>query len=383
MAKDYYESLDLDKSASAEDIKKAYRKLALKYHPDHNQGDAEAEAKFKEVSEAYSVLSDPDKRAAYDRLGHEAFTQRGRGGGGGSPYGPGVDPFDIFSQVFGEGGLGGSIFEEFFGGGGGRSRRSGPAPGADLRYDLRVPFEDAVYGAERIIQIQRAENCDRCRGEGMEPGTRKRRCEYCNGVGQVSITQGFFSIRQPCPKCHGQGEIIEDPCKDCRGEGRVQVRRKIRLKIPPGADTGSRMKVSGQGEPGIRGGPPGDLYVVFHVDEHDVFKRHGNDVMIEVPIPFTTAALGGTVRVPTISGAADLKVPAGTQTDAVFRLKEKGIPSAVGQGRGDQMVKVVVEVPKNLSRAQREKLEEFAEACDSSVHPRLADFLEKVKKFFT
>ncbi len=370
MARDYYETLGIDRSASQSDIKKAYRKLAVKYHPDKNPGDKEAEDRFKEVSQAYEVLSDESKRRQYDQYGHEAFTRGGRGSAAG------VDPFDIFSQVFGSG-----IFDSFFGGGG-RSA-SGPQSGSDLRYDLQIDFEDAVFGADREISIPRAETCSSCGGSGCEPGTSRRTCPHCRGAGQVSVAQGFFSIRQPCPHCAGTGEVVDHPCASCRGEGRIKRRKKIRIHIPAGVETGSRLRVSAEGEAGRRGGPPGDLYVVLHVKEHDLFKRDGEDLHCDVPIPFPIAALGGIVKVPTIGGAAELKIPAGTQTGSVFRLRGKGVPSVRGLGRGDQHVRIHVEVPTNLSGIQKTKLREFAEACDDSVHPRLRTFLDRAKKFFS
>ncbi len=370
MARDYYEILGVNRSASAEEIKKAYRKLALKFHPDKNPGDHEAEEKFKEASAAYEVLSDDGKRRQYDQFGHDAFTQRGRGGG--AQHG---DPFDIFSQVFG-----GSIFDNFFGGSG-RSQ-TGPQKGSDLRYDIQVPFEDAVFGADRKIEIPRAETCTRCSGSGCEPGTSRHTCQHCRGTGQTTMAQGFFSVRQPCPYCQGTGEKIEKPCSDCRGEGRVQVRKQIQIHIPAGVDTGSRLRVSGEGEGGVRGGPQGDLYVVIHVKDHELFERDGNDVFCEVPVPFTTAALGGKIKVPTLSGTAELTIPAGTQNASVLRLRGKGIPSLRGYGRGDQHVRILVEIPTKLTPAQREKLEDFASSCDQKAYPRLGDFLKKASKFF-
>jgi molecular chaperone DnaJ len=380
MATDFYTLLGVERTASADDLKKAYRKLALKYHPDKNPGNKEAEEKFKDISQAYEVLSDTQKRAMYDQLGHEAYTQRGRPGPGSGGRGGGFsDPFDIFSQVFGD--SGGSIFEELFGGGR-RGGRGGPREGADLRYDLQITFEEAVFGTDKQIEIEKAEQCGHCHGEGMEPGTRKRTCPQCGGSGQITISQGFFSIRQPCNQCGGQGEKIEQPCKTCGGHGRLNRSKKLSLHIPAGVDTGSRLRVSGEGEAGVRGGPPGDLYVVLIVREHDLFKRSGNDLLVDVPIDFPTAALGGTIKVPTINGMASLKIPAGTQNGAVFRLRDKGVPSVRGDGRGDQHVRITVEVPRDLNREQREKLQAFADACTAEVTPTLKGFLDRIKKLF-
>lgn len=381
MAKDYYQTLGVSKGVSPDELKKAYRKLAIKFHPDKNPDEKEAEARFKEISEAYDVLRDEKKRAIYDQLGHEGYTQRGRGGGGGAG---GVDPFDIFSQVFGGGG-GGSIFEEFFGGGGGgggRRRRGGPSPGADLRYDMQISFEEAVFGADKQIDVRKAVQCGGCTGSGVAPGASKKHCHTCNGTGQVSMSQGFFSIRQPCQQCNGSGDIIDKPCRDCGGSGKVNESRKIEIHIPAGVDTGSRLRVGGEGEAGFRGGPPGDLYVVLHIQEHDVFARDGNDIIVEMPIDFPTAALGGSISVPTISGIANLKIPPGTQNGSIFRMRGKGVPSLRGHGRGDQHVRIAVEVPRNLNRKQKENLEVFSKSLDEGVHPRLRQFMSRVKGIF-
>ena len=376
MSKDYYEVLGVSRSASQDEIKKSYRKLAIKYHPDKNPNDKAAESKFKEISQAYEVLSDSSKKGIYDQVGHEAYVRRGRGGAG---AGGGTDPFDLFSQVFGGTG---SIFEEFFGGGRRQQSRTGPHAGADLGYELGIAFEDAVYGADKTIDITKYEGCSRCRGEGSEPGTGKKRCSQCGGSGQITMTQGFFSVRQPCHSCNGTGEIIESTCKECSGSGKVRKRKKLEIHVPAGVDTGARLRVSGEGEPGLRGGPPGDLYVSLIVEEHEFFTRQGDDILIEVPIDFPTAALGGTVQVPTISGAANLKIQPGTQTGSVFRLRDKGVPSVRGHGRGDQHVRIKVEVPKHLNKDQKEKLKEFSESLDESAHPILNTFLNKVKSFF-
>jgi molecular chaperone DnaJ len=373
MANDYYEMLGVSRSASQDELKKAYRKLAMKYHPDRNPGDKEAEDKFKEISEAYEVLSDEGKRRQYDQYGHEAFTRKG----GGPTSGHNVDPFDLFSQMFGGGG--GGIFDGIFGGGG----RSGPRQGADLRYDLEIDFEEAVFGTEKRITIPQEVACERCGGSGAEAGTGKRTCPRCQGQGQVRVVQGFFSVSQPCPECQGQGEVIENPCRKCHGEGRVNQRKTIPIRIPAGVDTGVQLRVSGAGQAGRRGGPSGDLRVVIHVRSHDIFTREEEDIFCEVPIPFHIAALGGKVKVPTLNGATEIRIPPGTQSGARFRLRGKGIPSLRGHGRGDQHVRVYVEVPTKLDSAQKEKLQEFADVCVDSVHPKWRAFLDKAKRFFS
>ena len=363
---DYYEILEVTREATDAEIKKSYRRLAVKYHPDKNPGNAEAEEKFKQISQAYSVLSDPQKRQMYDQYGEEAFTH---GGGGG---GAGFDPFDLFREAFGGGG-GGGIFDSFFGGG--RRDPNGPVNGNDLRYDLEIDFEEAVFGSDRKIEFSRLAACDDCHG-----------CTRCRGRGQVSISQGFFSISQECPSCHGAGTIAEKPCKKCRGQGVHQVKRTVSLHIPPGVDTGTRMRVSGEGEPGLRGGSNGDLYVITHVREHNIFKRSGSSIFCEVPIDFTTAALGGEIEIPTVTGKATLKIPAGTQTGDKFLIRGKGMPSLRGGGRGDQQVQVFVEVPRNLTPAQKEALQHFSDLLhgkdQKGKQPLQESFFEKAKKFF-
>ncbi len=374
MAKDYYEQLGVERNADAEQIKKAYRKLAVKYHPDKNPGNKEAEDRFKEVSAAYEVLSDPDKRARYDQFGHDAFTR----GGGARGGGPAVDPYDLFSQVFGGGG--GGIFDNLFGGGG-RRQQHGPQAGADLRYDLEIAFEDAIFGADKTIQIPTLVACETCSGSGCKAGTRPKTCGQCGGSGQVTMAQGFFSIRQTCPYCHGSGQMIESPCESCAGQGRVRRRKNIQIHIPAGVDTGSRLRISGEGESGERGGPTGDLYVVLHVHDDEVFVRNGMDLSCELPVAFEMATLGGTARVPTIGGAAQLKIPAGTQTGTVFRLRGKGVPSVRGGGRGDLHVRIVVEVPTKLSSADRHKLEEACRGLNDDNYPRHGEFLRRAAKY--
>lgn len=376
--RDYYEVLGLSRTASVEEIKKAYRKLAVKYHPDKNPGDKEAEERFKELSEAYEALSDPQKRAAYDQYGHAAFDPRtrgfGRGAGGGFH-----DPFEIFREVFG-GGAGGSIFDDLFGGG--RGDPSGPARGADLRYDMEITFEEAAMGCEKEVALTKLDACEPCHGSGAESGSGRKVCPTCGGRGQVVMSRGIFSIAQTCSRCEGTGQIIERPCKVCGGAGRKERTSKTRLKIPPGVDTGARLRSVGNGEAGLRGGPPGDLYVVLHVKPHEIFHRDGDDLVCDVPIQFVQAALGAEVEVPTLTGKAQIRIPTGTQTNTIFRLRGKGVKSLQGYGHGDLHVRVVVEVPTHLNHAQKAKLQEFAELCDEKVNPISQSFFEKAKKLF-
>ncbi len=380
---DYYNLLGVSRDASAAEIKKAYRKLAVKYHPDKNPGDKAAEDKFKEISHAYEILSTPEKRQLYDQYGEDAF-KRGGGGRGAGGFGGFHDPFDIFSEVFGGGGGGGSIFEDLFGMGDGRRRsHTGPQQGADLRYDLEIDFEDAVLGIDKEIHVHKLETCKRCGGQGAEPGSSRKTCSQCGGSGQVAMSQGFFTVRQTCPVCQGEGQIIDNPCRECHGEGRKSIGKKLKIHIPPGVDTGSRLRVGGEGEGGLRGGPDGDLYVVLHVRQHDVFVRDGDDLMCEVPIDFATATIGGTVEVPTVAGKETLKIPSGTQHGTVFRMRGKGMPSLRGHGRGDQHVRVAIEIPTKLSSKQKELLKEYAEEVkDGSSHPIMESFMDKAKRFF-
>jgi molecular chaperone DnaJ len=379
MAKrDYYEILGVSRDASEEEIKKAYRKLAVKFHPDKNPGDHTAEEKFKELGEAYEALSDPQKRAAYDQYGHAAFDPRRRAGAGG--YGGGFhDPFEIFREVFGNRGAG-SLFEEIFGGG--QSNPHGPQRGADLRYDLELTFEEAALGCEKEVTVNKLETCEACDGRGAEAGSHLKTCNLCGGHGRVVASRGIFSIQQTCPKCEGTGRLIEKPCRKCHGAGRVKRPATIKLRVPPGVDTGARLRSSGNGEAGLRGGPPGDLFFVLHVREHEIFERDGDDLLCEVPISFVQAALGAEIEVPTLHGAAHIKIPPGTQTGTVFRLRGKGVPNVHGHGHGDLHVRVVVEVPARLTAAQRAKLQEFAALCDQETHPSARSFFEKAKNFF-
>src|SRR5213596_435885 len=353
--RDYYEVLGVGRNASEEEIKRAYRKLAVKFHPDKNPNDPHAEERFKELGEAYDVLIDPDKHAAYDRFGHAAFAQ-GAGFGGGGFH----DPFDIFREVFGGGGIGGGIFETFFGGGG---RAEDRQRGSDLRYDMEIKLEEAAFGVEKEIEIAKLDTCDKCQGSGAQPGSRAISCPTCGGRGQVISSRGFFQVSQTCPRCRGAGRIIEKPCRKCHGEGRVEKLSRIKLKVPAGIADGSRLRSSRNGEAGIRGGTQGDLYFVIHVKEHPIFQRDEDNLYCEVPISFTLAALGGEIAVQTLEGKANLKVPAGTQGGQVFKLRGKGVVNVNGRERGDLLVRAMVEVPTRLNNEQRQKLEEFASLC--------------------
>ncbi len=377
---DYYELLGVNRQASADQIKKAYRKLAVKHHPDKNPGNKEAEEMFKKISEAYEVLKDDSKRAAYDRYGHAAF-QQGAGRSASAGAGGFHDPFDIFREVFGGaggGGGGGGIFDEFFGGG----SSGGAQRGGDLRYDLEIELEEAASGIEKEISFRKPVPCDHCNGTGAESGHQAVRCSSCQGSGQVTSSRGFFTFRQTCPSCGGAGMRIEKPCKRCSGEGRVNATTKIKVRIPPGVDTGSKLRSAGNGEAGSIGGSSGDLYIVIHVADHDVFERQGDDLFCEIPIKFTLATLGGTIQVPTLSGRATLKIPASTQSGTTFRLKGKGMPNLRGGYSGDQLIRVHVEVPTSLNVDQRKKLEEFAVACGDADEPVAKSFIDKAKRFF-
>lgn len=372
--RDYYEVLGVSRDETPEGIKRAYRKLAVKYHPDKNPGDHEAEEKFKELGEAYEVLMDEEKRAAYDRFGHAAFKNMGAGGAGG--FGGFHDPADLFREVFG--GAGG-VFSSFFGGGASDSSRS---RGADLRYDLEITLEEAAFGCTKTIDITKLDTCSSCQGSGSRDGAQATRCPTCGGRGQVIASRGFFQVAQTCPTCQGTGEIVRNPCAACGGSGRRQQKSQVKLNIPAGISEGSRLRSRGNGEAGIRGGQPGDLYVVLHVREHPIFQREDNHLFCEVPIPFATAALGGDVRVPTLEGKASVKVPPGTQSGTVFRLRGKGVKDVSGRGQGDLLVTMVVEVPTRLNSDQRTKLEAFAKSCCDENTPMHKSFFERAKDFF-
>ncbi|MEI7970537.1 MAG: molecular chaperone DnaJ [Betaproteobacteria bacterium] len=374
MAKrDYYEVLGVNRDASDEDIKKAYRKLAMKFHPDRNPDSKDAEEKFKEVKEAYEMLSDPQKRAAYDSYGHAGVDPSAAAAGGGGPG------FSGFEGVFGD------IFGEIFGGGGGGRQRSNVYRGADLRYNLEISLEEAARGTETRIRIPTMDECETCHGSGAKPGTQPKACATCGGHGQVRMQQGFFSIQQTCPKCHGSGKVVSDPCGSCSGVGRIKRQKTLSVKIPAGVDEGDRIRLSGEGEAGANGGPGGDLYVVIQIREHSVFTRDHNDLHCEMPISFTTAALGGEIEIPTLDGAAKIRIPSETQTGKVFRLRGKGIKGVRSGTHGDLLCHVVVETPVALTPRQRELLEEL-EAInnrDGSAHnPRAKSWMEKVKDFF-
>ena len=371
--RDYYEVLSVSRTASEEEVKRSYRKLAVKYHPDKNPDDPHAEEKFKELGEAYDVLMDADKRAAYDRFGHAAFTQ-GMGRGGGFH-----DPFDIFREVFS--GAGGGIFESFFGGGA-TTDREGRQRGSDLRYDMQITLEEAAFGVDKEIEVRKLDTCAKCAGKGAEPGSRTINCPSCGGRGQVISSRGFFQVSQTCPRCRGVGQIIEKPCRACDGEGRAENTSRIQLKIPAGIADGSRLRSSGNGEAGIRGGPAGDLYVVIHIKEHPIFQREDDNLYCEVPISFTLAALGGEIPVPTLEGKANLKIPAGTQSGQVFKLRGKGVANVNARDRGDLFARLLVEVPTRLNHEQRQKLEEFASLCGEENTPLHKSFFERAREFF-
>lgn len=380
---DYYELLGVPRSASADEIRKAYRKLAMKYHPDRNQGDESAADKFKEISEAYEVLSDAQKREAYDRFGHDGMK---------SQFGPGGfdmnrdfthmgDISDILGDLFGGGG--GGIFESLFGGGGGgRSRNpNGPQRGSDLRFDLEIDLEEAVFGSERELALPVSEDCPTCHGTGAAAGSARETCRQCGGRGVVIKGGGFFHVQQTCPVCRGEGTVVRNPCRSCDGAGRVKSQQKLSLRIPRGVETGTRLRLSGKGEAGSRGGPAGDLHVVLHVRDHALFARHGDDLSCDVPVAPDKAALGGEVEVPTVEGFAKLRLAPGTPNGKVFRMRGKGVPSVDGRGTGDLLVRIVVEIPAHLSSRQRKALEEFAACEEDRSYPDARRFRTQAEEF--
>ncbi len=373
MAKrDYYEILGVNRDATEDEIKKSYRKLAMKHHPDRNPDNPKAEESFKEAKEAYEVLSDDHKRAAYDQFGHAGVDPS-------AGAGPGGQGFGNFADAFGD------IFGDIFGGGAGGGRRSNVYRGADLRYNMEISLEDAARGTETKIRIPVMAECETCHGSGARPGTQPVTCTTCGGHGQVRMQQGFFSVQQTCPKCHGTGKMVKEPCPTCHSAGRVKQHKTLAVKIPAGVDEGDRIRLSGEGEAGVNGGPPGDLYVVVHLKPHDIFQRDGSHLHCEMPVSFTTAALGGEIEIPTLGGHAKMKIPAETQTGAVFRLRGKGIKPLRGNDQGDLMCHVVVETPVKLTERQKELLRELEEINqqDSAKHsPREKSWMTKVKDFF-
>jgi molecular chaperone DnaJ len=366
--RDYYKVLDLARSASEGEIKKAYRRLAMKFHPDRNPNDNEAEDKFKEAKEAYEVLTDAQKRAIYDQHGHEGLNARNGGGFGGA---------DAFSDIFGD------VFGDIFGG----ARRGGRQVfrGADLRYDLELDLEQAVFGHSATVEFTTLGECEPCKGTGAAPGSKSVTCETCHGAGQVRMQQGFFAVQQTCPRCKGRGQVISEPCDSCLGQGRLRQKKTLSVKVPEGVDSGDRIRLAGEGEAGRNGGPPGDLYVEIRVREHPIFERDGSHLSCEVPVSFVTASLGGVVEVPTLGGTVDLKVPSETQSGRVFKLREKGVKPVRGGPTGDLFCRVVVETPVNLTEDQKELLRKFDQSVQDSARnhsPRERSWLDGVKRFF-
>ena len=378
--KDYYEILGVSKDATDDEIKKAYRKLALKYHPDRNPDDPSAEEKFKELGEAYEVLSDADKRAAYDRFGHAAFEQGGPAAGGGYAGGGFQDPMDIFAQMFS--GMGG--FADMFGGAG-RSgqKRSTKRPGSDLRYDLDITLEEAAKGCTKKLEIERLVTCKTCHGTGARDGKEAfKSCPTCQGRGIITQQSGFFVQQSTCPTCHGTGEIISDPRPVCRGEGRVREDSHITIRIPAGVATGSQLRIAGEGDAGVHGGPTGDLHVFIDVKPHDIFQREGNDLSCTVPVPLSLAVSGGRLKVPTLEGAATIKLPEGTQNGMIFRLRGKGVKALRSSDVGDMLVEVEVEIPSRLTKEQMDKLNAFASALDENRNqPACVEFADKAARY--
>lgn len=377
MQRDYYETLGVARTADAAEIKSAFRKLAMAHHPDHNGGCEQASSRFKELNEAYSVLSDPDRRAAYDRFGHAGVN--GQAGGFGGGRGPG-DMNDIFSEVFGD------VFGEMFGQG---RRSSGPLRGADLRYDLEVTLEQAYRGADVEVVTPTTVTCDTCDGSGAKPGTQPTVCATCAGAGRVRAANGFFAVERTCPRCGGAGRMVSDPCPKCAGQGQVRRERKLQVRIPAGIDDGARIRLAGEGDSGMRGGPRGDLYLFVSVKPHELFERDGLDLLCSVPVPMTTAALGGDIEAPCLTSEAcdgecrvHVRVPEGAQTGKTVRIRGKGMPSLNGRQRGDLVVELFVETPTNLTARQKELLRELAGACGERHHPKHAGFFKKARTFW-
>jgi molecular chaperone DnaJ len=373
--RDYYEILCVDRGCDAAGLKAAFRKMAMEHHPDRNGGSEEAEGRFKEINEAYSILSDPQKRAAYDRFGHAGVN--GQGGGGGGQF---HDVHDIFNEVFGD----------IFGSRGGGRQRSGPARGADLRYDMEISLEQAYAGAEVEISVPATLTCETCDGSGAKPGTSPTQCTTCNGQGRVRASQGFFSIERSCPRCGGAGQMVTDPCTQCRGHGQVRTQRTLAVRIPAGVDDGARIRLAGEGDAGQRGGPRGDLYIFLSVQPHELFERDGLDLLCTVPVPMATAALGGDLDAPCLMGGEDcdgeckitVKVPEGAQTGRTLRVKGRGMPSLRSRERGDLVVELYVETPTRLTARQKELLRELAGLCGDQQHPKSAGFTGKAKRFW-
>ena len=378
--RDYYEILGVERSADDGALKASFRKLAMEHHPDRNGGCEEAEGRFKEINEAYSILSDPQKRAAYDRFGHAGVNGSGGGGGGGN--GQFHDVNDIFSEVFGD------VFGDMFGGRG--RQRSGPARGQDLRYDLEITLEQAYAGSEVEITVPASINCESCDGSGAKPGTSPTVCGSCGGAGRVRASQGFFSIERACPRCGGSGRLVLDPCQECHGHGQLRKERTLQVRIPAGVDDGARIRLAGEGDAGARGGPRGDLYIFLSVRPHDLFDREGLDLLCTVPVPMAVAALGGDIEAPCLMGGDDcdgnckieVKVPEGSQTGRTVRLKGRGMPSLRSRERGDLVVELFVETPTKLTVRQKELMREFSDICGEQQHPKSANFIGKAKRFW-
>jgi molecular chaperone DnaJ len=379
----YYEILGVSKSATQDEIKKAYRKKALQYHPDKNPGDSEAEAKFKEVSEAYEVLSDEKKREIYDRYGKDAVQGAAGAGAGGHGFASMDEALRTFMGAFGGGG-GDSIFDAFFGGGGGYGTgQSYMHQGASKKVNITITFEEAAKGVDKELAITNYVTCQKCDGSGAASSQGIKTCSKCGGSGQIHQNRGFFSMSQTCPQCKGEGRVVTDPCKECHSEGRVKEKRKVKVHIPSGVDSGMRLKMAGYGDAGVGGGPNGDLFVHIQVEPHDVFKRHGDDLILELPIGFSESALGCKKEMPTLHGSCRITIPEGIQSGKVLRVKNEGFPNVHGQGKGDLLVTVIVETPTKLSDKQKELLKEFGELEGVHNHPNKRSFMEKIKSFFT